>query len=118
MTLAEREREYEESARRFAKVPMPDVDVVVERIRQLAVQEPLYFKAIGLLIQGRPTNEALHVQSKRGRRSDLLTRLQTIHTCPRKDDPGFVQLQPPASGDKSWRCSGCGAVISVEKGSR
>jgi hypothetical protein len=43
-------------------------------------------------------------------------RLRIGHVCPRIDDPEFVQLQPSASGVRAWRCWGCGAIVTSEKG--
>ncbi len=63
------------------------------------------------------TEEQDKVSKARGIRGRLLSRLQAAHDCPEPKGGGVVQLPPSASGAKSWRCEGCGRVITLE-GSR
>jgi hypothetical protein len=42
----------------------------------------------------------------------LQGRLQAVHDCP-KNGRGFVQAQ--TTGVRSWRCEGCGAIVTLEK---
>jgi len=60
------------------------------------------------------SEELAKVTGGRGVRGRLLSRLQAVHDCDKPTGGGFVQLQPSASGAKSWRCIGCNQIVALE----
>jgi hypothetical protein len=57
-----------------------------------------------------------HKQAKadreRGQKRSLESRLLKVHRCETDRHAGFAQL-PPSGDLKSWRCEGCGQVITL-----
>jgi hypothetical protein len=95
----------------------PDYKAHIATVEQLWRLDPDRADALITLAEFALKEEQAKVSAARGIRGRLLSRLQAVHDCPEPKGGGFVQLQASASGAKSWRCEGCGKVVTLE-GSR
>ena len=109
--------------------PAPGLANLCDRLVSLYRKSPQAYHAIsrrvtdGLTARGKlaitdplPLNQPTQDDGSvilKPRPRTLQGRLQAVHDCP-KNDRGYVQLQ--ATAVRSWRCEGCGTVVTLEKG--
>ena len=93
----------------------PDYAAHLATVEQLWRLNPDRADALIKIAAFAVTEEHAKVSAARGVRGRLLSRLQAVHDCGEPKGGGFVQLPPSASGAKSWRCDGCGKVVTLER---
>jgi hypothetical protein len=99
----------------MSKKAAPDYKAHLATVEQLWSLNPDRADALIKIAAFAVTEEQAKGSAGRGVRGRLLSWFQAAHDCPEPKGGGFVQLPPSASGAKSWRCEGCGKVVTLER---
>ena len=92
-------------------------DAILNGVRRLARVNPQRAKAVEKIVALYLKDERDENRARRSRASgrQLASRLLQAHRCESDRPAGFTQQPKTESSARSWRCDGCGAIVTLDK---
>jgi hypothetical protein len=89
-------------------------DAILKGVRRLARADPQRAKAVEKIVAFylKDVRTEAKADRARGQKRSLDKRLAAVHRCETDRFEGFTQI-PSVNDVRSWRCEGCGAIVSL-----